>query len=586
MKPPSSDPAAVGSRLPTLLATLLAVAAAASTVFTFAHHARWRAELERLTGLAQAAGVPDRRPGLLADLARTADRDAGALLLARALLADELDRRWVAELEEQERRRERERGLERLDVAHDLGAAVLARRPGSWEAHMVVGASNYLRFTRRRDPRLGAAETWQELLQRAHDLAPTQPEPLRWLAATYLGNWSVLDRQQREEAVRILELAFEDAGSFDLFASSWLRVAPSLETALSIIPNRPGQWRLLRNYFARIGDWERVAMAAGRQREALRLLIEERLEEARRRLAGGDPGNAAQRLREVGVAAEVEAGRAPFLDEVAQRLPPGEVNDRDGAWMASWLEWSLRRFVDSGDPGLSSETVARLAGLAPRLLPALTAWGAVTSGDFERAESILAKPSEAVEVEGRSVAISQSSELDALARLALARAAGPSEAALTALEGVPQAMRGIRYHYVREQALKEPSGRDDGTRTAWQATWAARSWQPEAWKRHGRSMRLTAAPAATADGLLLTLVPTGPPLGVTTLHVDGRWIGTYPTTPGREIFVEMPIDVRPYSLELRSDRSSTLARANVELQSIEIPAVELPPGEVQPGLTR
>ena len=314
---------------------------------------------------------------------------------------------------------------------------------------MVVGASNYLRFTRRRDPRLGATETWQERLQRAHDLAPTQPEPLRWLAATYLGNWSVLDGQQREEAVRVLELAFEDAGSFDLFASSWLRVAPSLETALSIIPARPGQWSLLRRYFVRIGDWERVALAAEREREALRLLIEERLEEARQRLAGGDPETAAQRLRWVGAAAQVEGGQARYLDEVAQRLPPGSVEDGDGAWMADWLEWSLRRFVDSGEPGLRREAVTRLAGLAPRLLPALTAWGAVADGDLGRAASTLSKPREAEEGEGGGQAgASQNGELDALARLALARAAGASEAALTAPRrcGARNARRPIPLH--------------------------------------------------------------------------------------------------------------------------------------------
>ena len=133
-------------------------------------------------------------------------------------------------------------------------------------------------------------------------------------------------------------------------------------------------------------------------------------------------------------------------------------------------------------------------------------------------------------------------------------------------------MRDVRYHYIREEALKEeaPAG---GNPSAWRATWATREWQPEAWKRQGRSMSLTVAPADTADGLRLTLAPVGSPVGVTTVLVDGRWIGTYPTTPGREILVEMPIDSRPYALELRSDRSSALSRATVELRAGERPAV-------------
>jgi hypothetical protein len=207
----------------------IGVAAAALAVLWLAvdHYRDWRDRFRQLTELAVDAGAAARRPGLVEGMRRDAGPTRAALRLARALLADELDQRWILDLPPEEQEAERARGLERLDLAHRLGVESLAERPGSWEALLVLGGAEYLRLSRRHDPRLmREKEIWLEPLQRAHARAPVQPEPLRLLAATDLGNWSVLSAEERAAATERLRQAFRDPTTFDLLAPAWLRVAP------------------------------------------------------------------------------------------------------------------------------------------------------------------------------------------------------------------------------------------------------------------------------------------------------------------------------------------------------------------------
>src|SRR5689334_16939491 len=155
----------------------LAFAAVGLAAAAVAQLVSWRNGQQSLADLARETGVLAQDPGLLEDVAREPDPWRARLRVARTLLASVST----------EPRPAPEVLFRRLEVARGLAAEVSARRPASWEAPMIRGASTYLEWSLQRDRRLlYQPEEWEGPLLRSVELAPGRPEPAHFLAAAYL----------------------------------------------------------------------------------------------------------------------------------------------------------------------------------------------------------------------------------------------------------------------------------------------------------------------------------------------------------------------------------------------------------------
>src|SRR5258706_7224974 len=125
-------------------ARALAIAALLALAFLVAaNERRLDAEQTTLVAAARAAGTLERQPQLERALRREIDPERSRLLLAQALLSDELDRRWTGGLSPLARAAAATSGLVRLEHAAALGRTVLARRPAVWRAAVGPGAAPF-----------------------------------------------------------------------------------------------------------------------------------------------------------------------------------------------------------------------------------------------------------------------------------------------------------------------------------------------------------------------------------------------------------------------------------------------------------
>jgi tetratricopeptide (TPR) repeat protein len=539
----------------------LTLAGAALLVAAYAIHSyrSWRAGLDELTATAETLGLVERRPGLLRGMERDADNDRAALRLARAILAEELDQSRLLELSEAERAEERRRGLERLDIAHELGLAGLRGRTSSWEAHLVVGGSNYLRFSRRRDPRLAQErELWLGHLEEARRLAPSQPEPLRFLAATRLGSWSVLSAQERAEAVTVLEAAFRDPASFDLLGASWLRVAPTLDQALAIVPDDHRPWDRLKRHFRLQGDWERYCLAQHRFDEALGRFMRRRLEEAGNRLRGGDRDRAIEFFSWVGANSRPDAVNVDLIEAVLAALPAGSAGEADRRWLEGWLDWSLERCLDPSGCPLSESSIRRLLGLARDVPAHRRAWALAAAGDLSAAEA------EERHAAAKGIANDPDWTPYLLTKARLLSARGEFREALRLFDRLPahEVIRSRQILLETALAAGDPA-RAAEAREALEAM-AGTTWSRHDWTGDRRATRLELLPATAAPGLRLRLLPAGDS-GALAVLLDGSTVGIYPANRSQTVDLELPIAARRHLVEIRPQAGARAATAEVTL---------------------
>jgi len=143
-----------------------------------------------------------------AAIGREPDPQGVRLRAARAVLVAELDPARRKGISPEQAARE---GAERMAAAAGAAREVLARRPASWEAAWVQGASTYLGWSLAQDPRLFTAyRQWEAPLEAALRLAPARREPVRFLAAAYLETWAVLSPRKRQIARGLLAELFRD----------------------------------------------------------------------------------------------------------------------------------------------------------------------------------------------------------------------------------------------------------------------------------------------------------------------------------------------------------------------------------------
>lgn len=277
--------------------------------------------------------------------------------------------------------------LDRLTLARELAAEALAERPAVWQASMLLGAATYLHRSRARDPKLVTAyRDWETPLELALDLGPGKAEPGRFLAVAYLELWPVVSEEKRRTARALMTDAFRNPGIFQRLAGVWLTAVEDRREAFAPIPPEPEAWAHVGTLLGREGDWEGVREARLRYREALSRRREDDLEEAGRRLDGGDETEARRLFLRAATRGRPEPAAVPVLTRALARLPPGPPG-RSAEAFREWLRWSLDLCLLDRCP-LPPAVLDRVAGLAGELEPAEAALAELLTGDLAEAERL------------------------------------------------------------------------------------------------------------------------------------------------------------------------------------------------------
>lgn len=500
------------------LALLMAAWAAVQHFWLGSH----RASMLRLVA---SSDLADSVPGLQEDLVREPSRNRASQRVARALLSEELgggnplDREGGAEA-----------GMERLRLAAELAAQVLARQPASWQAAMVLGGSNYLLASRSRQPATGP-QSWRVPLEHARQLAPSQPEPSRLLAAAYIGSWSHLSADTREAATAVVADALRDPQSFELLFPQWQRVAPSLSEALAAVPRLPSSWRAVQQHYVRQLDWERYCLVTRGLYEILEETFEQRLGTAETLFRTGEPERGRRVLLSIPLEAPASRRYAASVETVLARLPGGPVRARYQAAFRGWLDWSLERCL-VGDCVFNNRALSRLARLSELSKAHDVAFAALAAGDLERARLYSRS-----ETPG-DPAWTPYHLLEARIRLAQR----DREGARRALDLVPPQERSRVTYRAIEDLLQPISAPRNSGRS---------SWRREEWLAEGKHFHLE---------LLVERSGTGLEIEIESVHADGaavelRWDGAVVDlralrTP-RRLRLDAPVTPGPHRLDLK-----------------------------------
>ena len=128
---------------------------------------------EELLDFAMRSRTAAPREELARFLVSETDLDRTRLRVARTVLEGQLDLRRMGSMSDADRRQTMRDSQQLLLESRDQAARVLAGRPASWEAMLVLGASNYL-HTLRSSPMslVFAMEEWERPLLGARSMGP------------------------------------------------------------------------------------------------------------------------------------------------------------------------------------------------------------------------------------------------------------------------------------------------------------------------------------------------------------------------------------------------------------------------------
>ena len=501
--------------------------------------AEQRTQSERLEGI----GFP-LDPRMWRELAREPEREGVRLRAARAVLAGEMAHAASLNPASPEERQEMLAGSRRLAEAAGQAGEVLAERPGSWEAAMVLGAATYLSRSLARDSTLfTSAGDWEGPLQAARRMAPAKGEPTRFLAAAYLEIWPALSAPKRELTRTLVMQMFHDPEDLKLLLSPWLSAVDRRE-ALSVIPSDPQAWEQVQRFYAERGDWPAFSEARRRWDHSLWTGLEKRLAEADARLARGDSRTARGLYLDVVTQVRPDLRYRDLLTAALTRCPPGPVGAQMAEQLIPRLEWAVERCQLAECP-LPPAALKRLAHLAGDQAPQQQALAFLVAGDLRqalnlerRAESLWSEPwvpyliAKARRLtESRKIAEAQEA-LDLvhlsgwqrpvywLARLDLARVSGrPAEAARA-----EEKLRGL----------------------------ARRDWAAGDWTERGRRARLEILTPGPAGGIEVDFAAVPEGGTVVELWLDGASRGTFPAGPERSLALALPLRPGVHVLEIEN----------------------------------
>ena len=189
-----------------VICVFLAVALAGASVAQYSH---WKSDHALALLLLRETGLAERLPDVAKRVERERDPQWAKLAIARALLAEHFDQRWLQNLEPQERQQEIAKMGKRLELARELAAEALSTRPATWQATMILGGASLFESARSGTPGVIAdREAWEKPLRASLGLAPGEEEPRRLLAGAYLGIWPTLSQKRAPKGPGI------DRGSF------------------------------------------------------------------------------------------------------------------------------------------------------------------------------------------------------------------------------------------------------------------------------------------------------------------------------------------------------------------------------------
>jgi hypothetical protein len=495
----------------------LALAAAALALATLAERrALEAARSEALAWLERAGVTLD-----TSSLDREADPDGVRLRAARAVLAAELDPARRRGIDPEQAARET---AARMAVDAAAGRAVLARRPASWEAALVVGAATYLGWSQARDPRLFTAyRQWEAPLETALRLAPSKREPARFLAAAYLEIWPALSPRKRGIARGLLAEVFHSSDDLSRLLDPWLDTAADRREAFAVLPDEPAVWDQVEKAYARRADLDGFAAARRRREASLLSSLRRDLATADRLRDDGRFDEARALYLSVAEQARPEARYQALLEQALERCPPGPVDGATAARLAPHLARALDRCLFAACD-LPPAALKRLSHFVRDPAPSQAALASLFAGDLPRA-SLYERRTEGLGTEPWAP------YLITKARSLAAR--GKSDDAREALALVHISWQGKPVYW---QARAEVARAGGDTRGAAEAearlaglarqAWEARDWT---WSRGTARLEImTGAPAAGLAVAIDKMPPTG---SLVELRLDGSVAGDFPVRP-------------------------------------------------------
>lgn len=499
--------------------------------------AEQRAQAARLEGIGFALD-----PRVWRELAREPELEGVRLRAARAVLAGEMAHVASLDAETPEERQEMLASSERLSEAAREAGEVLARRPASWEAAMVLGAATYLSRSLARDSTLfTSAADWEEPLQAARRMAPAKREPTRFLAAAYLEIWPALSPPKRELTRELVAEMFSNPEDLKLLLVPWL-AAVDRRQAFAVIPPDPEAWVLVQRFYAERGDWQAFSEARRRWDRTLWALLHERLADADARLARGDLLGARALYLDVTQQARPDARYRNLLEAALTRCPAGPVGSHIAERLTLPLNWAVERCLLAECP-LSTPALKRLANLAGTQDPAQEALAFLVAGDLQRA-ALLERRSENVwSEEWAPYLIVKARTMTARRRTAEAQ---------EALGLVHHSWWQRPTYWLARLDFARSAGRAGEEAKAEEKLrgFARRSWAASGWTFPKGRARLEILLDAAARGIEIG-IDEAPEAGtVVELWLDGAALGIYPVVPGRPLAVSVPLQPGFHVVEL------------------------------------
>jgi hypothetical protein len=434
-----------------------------------------------------------------------------------------------------------------LERAQHLARRVLARRPASAEAAMLLGLATRLGLEARRDPALyGRREIWERPLRAAVALAPGDPEPRRALAGSLLSIWFALSSNERDSTRELLRGAFLDTGTFDRLIAAWVRAAWRPDAVFSIMPDTPAAWDRLESIYAGAQAWPAWRDTDVRRRQILRRDLERRLAEARRQLGEGDPRPA--RLGFLAVLAEAPPERdfADLAEVVLARCPAGVNNPRQAPALRGWLRWGVERFL-YGQPGFDATSLDRLAAASGDLPGELQALAALAAGQLRRAEMLEERAQAQWSERWGVYLMAKASQL--------AERPGESSAARTALARVHRSWQGTPTYWRTKAFVAGAASDAAGAAEARQrlAAMALDRWEATDWRQIGGRSLLEFYADRDHPRATLTLDNVPGRGAAIQIQMDGASLGVFALSPRQpRVELELAATAGIHLLELRT----------------------------------
>jgi hypothetical protein len=535
---------------------VVVILAATLAVLTVHHYLVARARQHAVIELLTNTRLPTRQSEVAGAAETDPDPVRAKLAIARALLAEAIDYHSFSALPPREAAEAAERVGERLELAREIAAETLVRRPSAWQAAMILGGATYCLWSSHGDPRtFNQRTTWEAPLRAAASLAPGEDEPLRFLAVAWLEIWPTMTVADRKEALPTLHRAFQDPTTFARCAGLWFAAAADRNDAFKLVPEDPRAWSVVENLYAGEMEWQGFCAARHRRDAALERELRGQIAEVAEHIRGGDPSGARSLAGGVLAAAPVELAFRDIASSALALSPPGPMASPNA--FRRWLVWADEGFV-RGQVRLPPEAVARLAAAAGEMPPAEVALSQLASGNLAQAEVI----------ERRNEV--PATEAWAPYWVAKARVlAGRNEAneAAAALARVNRNWRSAVPTVEARLAVAE-AARNAAELAEVRAdlvALASASWPATAWRWRGPVAQLDLLSAAAAPGFLIGFDEVPASGAVAQVRLDAATVACAPVRSGERVRVAIPLKQGPHLLELESVVGGRVVPGVVEL---------------------